>query len=232
MRAAPAARGMDARTIAGLLSTPIGPPAGRADRAVAESIVAPGMPPARPAAVLVPVCAGRGPGGEATVLMTRKRAGLRVHAGEVSFPGGKPEPCDADLLDTALRETLEEINLPVVRRQVVGQLDPVSTAGTGFVILPFVAVVGGGAGGGGGCDGDPLGGLRAARGEVDEIIELPLVRLLGTMSPDPDPSHRSARLEALSFSLGGWTVWGATARILGQVARRLGCAPPGLAAPL
>lgn len=227
---------MDARTIAGLLSTPIGPPAGRADRAVAESLGMPGMPPARPAAVLVPVCAGRGPGGEATVLLTRKRAGLRVHAGEVSFPGGKPEPCDADLLDTALRETLEEINLPVDRRQVVGQLDPVSTAGTGFVILPFVAVVGGGAGGGGACGGgacggDPLGGLRAARGEVDEIVELPLVRLLGTMSPDPDPSHRSARLEALLFSLGGWTVWGATARILGQVARRLGCVPPGLAAP-
>ena len=212
---------MDLRTVARLLSTPIGPPAGRGDRAVAESLGAPGMPPARPAAVLVAVCAGRGPLAEPTVPMIRKRAGLRVHAGEISFPGGKPEPGDGDLLDTALRETLEEIGLPVGRRQVVGQLDPVSTAGTGFVILPFVAVV----------DGDPLGALRAARGEVDEIIEFPLARLLGTMSPDGDPSHRAARLEALSFSLGGRTVWGASARILGQVARRLGCAPPGLAGP-
>lgn len=220
---------MDMRTIASRLSTPIGPHAGRGDRAVSESIWAPGMPPARPAAVLVAVCAGRGAGEDPTVPMIRKRADLRVHAGEISFPGGKPEPRDADLLDTALRETLEEINLPVDRGQVVGQLDPVSTAGTGFVILPFVAVVGGG--GARGAGGDAHGGMRAAHGEVDEIIEFPLVGLLETMSEDGDPSHRSAGLEALSFSLGGRTVWGASARILGQVARRLGRAPPGLATP-
>lgn len=214
---------MDMRTVAGLLSTPIGPPAGRGDRAVAESLGMPGMPPARPAAVLVPICHGRGSGGggEPAVLMIRKRAGLRVHAGEISFPGGKPEPCDGDLLDTALRETREEINLAVARRQVVGQLDPVSTAGTGFVILPFVAAVGGG----------PPGSLRAARGEVDEIIEFPLERLLGTASPDADPAHRAAGSGALSFSLGGRTVWGASARILVQVARRLGAPMPGRAGP-
>ena len=220
---------MDMRTIAERLSSPIGPPAGRGDRAVAESLCAPGMPPARPAAVLVAVCAGRGPRGEPTVPMIKKRADLRVHAGEMSFPGGKPEPRDADLLDTALRETREEIGLPVARRQVVGQLDPVSTAGTGFVILPFVAAVGRAPGGARG--GAFAGPLRAARGEVDEIIEFPLARLLGTMSPDGDPSHRSALHEGLSFSLGGRTVWGASARILGQVARRLGAAPPGLGAP-
>ena len=215
---------MDMRTIAGLLSTPIGPPAGRGDRAVAESLGMPGMPPARPAAVLVPICPGRGSGGgggEPAVIMTLKRAGLRVHAGEISFPGGKPEPCDGDLLDTALRETLEEINLRVARRQVVGQLDPVSTAGTGFLILPFVAVVGGG----------PPGSLRASRGEVDEMIEFPLERLLGTASPDADPSHRAAGIGALSFSLGGRTVWGASARILAQVARRLGAPMPGREGP-
>ena len=170
------------------------------------------------------ICAERGAGGGGpTVLMTQKRAGLRVHAGEISFPGGKPEPGDADLLDTALRETREEINLPVDRGQVVGQLDPVSTAGTGFVILPFVAVLGCGR-----AATAALGGLRAARGEVDEIIEFPLAPLLATMSKDRDPSHRTAPHEALSFSLGGRTVWGATARILGQAARRLGSAPPGL----
>lgn len=201
------------------LSTPIGRPAGRPR--------VPGMPHARPAAVLVAVCARGRRGGEPIVLMIRKRAGLRMHAGEISFPGGKPDPSDADLLDTALRETREEVNLDVGRGQVVGQLDAVGTAGTGFAILPFAAVVaGGGPEGGAGA----RGGLRAAAGEVDEIIEFPLGPLLATMSADDDPMHRSAH-EMLAFSLGGRTVWGASARILGQVARRLGVAPPGLGAP-
>ena len=156
--------------------------------------------------------------------MTRKRAGLRVHAGEISFPGGKPDPADADLLDTALRETREEVNLDVGRGQVVGQLDPVSTAGTGFSILPFVAVIEGPRGGGLGARAC----LRAAAGEVDEIIEFPLGPLLATMSADGDPAHRSGH-EMLAFSLGGRIVWGASARILGQVARRLGAAPHGQA---
>lgn len=158
--------------------------------------------------------------------MTRKRASLRVHAGEISFPGGKPDPADADLLDTALRETREEVNLDVGRGQVVGQLDPVSTAGTGFSILPFAAVLEGTGIGG----LNARGSLRAAADEVDEIIEFPLDPLLATMSADGDPAHRSSH-EMLKFSLGGRTVWGASARILGQVARRLGAAPPGQAEP-
>ena len=172
--------------------------------------------------------------------MTRKRAGLRVHAGEISFPGGKPEPADADLLDTALRETREEVNLDVGRGQVVGQLDPVSTAGTGFSILPFAAVIegrgrGGGCDSGGGGDGGECSGARKglraeAGGEVDEIIEFPLWPLLATMSADRDPAHRLNR-ETPVFSLGGRTVWGASARILGQVARMLGSAPPVPGAP-
>lgn len=175
--------------------------------------------------------------------MTRKRAGLRVHAGEISFPGGKPEPADADLLDTALRETREEVNLDVGRGQVVGQLDPVSTAGTGFSILPFAAVIegrgrggggdsgGGDSGGGGGeCSGARKGLRAEAGGEVDEIIEFPLGPLLATMSADRDPAHR-LNCETPVFSLGGRTVWGASARILGQVARMLGSAPPVPGAP-
>ena len=224
---------MDMRTVRERLTTPIRPPAGLGGDGGGSGMAGPlrvqGMPHACPAAVLVAVCAWGLPGGEPTVLMTRKRAGLRVHAGEISFPGGKPDPADADLLETALRETREEVNLDVGRGQVVGQLDAVGTAGTGFAILPFAAVVGGCAGGKGG-GASARGSLRAAAGEVDEIIEFPLGPLLATMSPDGNPLHRSAH-EMLTFSLGGRTVWGASARILGQVARRLGVAPPGLGKP-
>ena len=75
------------------------------------------------------------------VLMTEKPKDLKVHAGEISFPGGKPEESDNDLLDTALRETEEEIGLRVLRDQVIGQLEPVTTLNSGFKIIPFVAVM-------------------------------------------------------------------------------------------
>lgn len=218
---------VDIRTVRERLSTPIDPPACGAGAAAGPAAAAADAaeprprPRLRPAAVLVAICAWGGSGAEPTVLMTRKRKGLRVHAGEISFPGGKPEPADADLLDTALRETREEVNLDVGRGQVVGQLDPVSTAGTGFSILPFAAVLEGRVRGGGGGPGAREGLRAEAGGEVDEIIEFPLGPLLATMSADCDPAHRSSR-EAPVFSLGGRTVWGASARILGQVARMLG----------
>ena len=63
--------------------------------------------------------------------MTEKPKDLKVHAGEISFPGGKPEESDKDLLDTALRETEEEIGLHILRDQVIGQLEPVTTLNSG-----------------------------------------------------------------------------------------------------
>ena len=147
-------------------------------------------------------------GDDPEVIMTRKPRSMRFHAGEISFPGGKADPADSDLLETALRETREEIGLDISRDRVIGQLDPVVTLNSGFMILPFVSVVGG------------TGGLRA-NPEVEQILCIPLGPLLGTMAPDTDPSHNAIR-EMYTFEYRDDIVWGASARILRQIQNRLG----------
>ena len=80
-------------------------------------------------------------GEEPIIVMTEKPKHLKFHAGEISFPGGKLDNNDSDLLETALRETSEEIGLTISRGQVIGQLEPVVTLNSGFLIMPFVSVV-------------------------------------------------------------------------------------------
>lgn len=144
-------------------------------------------------------------GNSPRILMTQKPKDLKVHAGEISFPGGKPEESDSDLLDTALRETYEEIGLSVSRRQVVGQLEPVSTLNSGFKIIPFVAITE---------DIPPL----KANIEVEEIFKIPFEPFLKTMADD-SIHHSHERMFVFSFE--DKIVWGASARVLYQMVRRL-----------
>lgn len=153
-----------------------------------------GMPPGRPSAVLA-VLYGPVP----YVLMIKKSDRLRQHAGEVAFPGGRMEDDDSDLLETALRETREELGLDVGRASVVGSLEPVSTLGSNFAVMPFVATL------------PDIPELHPS-GEVAEVLRMPLRRLLETESTDS---------RGRSFSFEGRVIWGASARILGQMARRL-----------
>ena len=80
-------------------------------------------------------------GDDPIVIMTEKPKHMKFHAGEISFPGGKLDSEDSDLLATALRETREEIGLSISKDQVIGQLEPVVTLNSGFLIFPFIAVV-------------------------------------------------------------------------------------------
>ncbi|MDX1533844.1 MAG: CoA pyrophosphatase [Nitrosopumilaceae archaeon] len=146
-------------------------------------------------------------GQEPKVIMTEKPKDLKVHAGEISFPGGKPEDSDNDLLDTALRETKEEICLSISRDKVIGQLEPVTTLNSGFKIIPFVAIV------------DDVAPLEA-NAEVEKIFRIPFEPFLKTMADDPDPNHQSI-LEMFIFTFEGKTVWGASARVLNQIVKRL-----------
>jgi 8-oxo-dGTP pyrophosphatase MutT (NUDIX family) len=129
---------------------------------------------------------------------------MKFHAGEISFPGGKLESDDSDLLETALRETQEEIGLTINRDQVIGQLNSVITLNSGFSILPFVSVV------------DEIPPL-SANAEVENIFRIPLESFLKTMARDPDPSHNLIQ-EMYTFDFEGKTVWGASARVLKQIA--------------
>ena len=164
----------------------------------------PGRGSYRQASVLV-VIYGRG---EPAVIMTKKSRHLKIHASEISFPGGKLDACDgSDLLQAALRETREEIGLSVPRDRVTGRLDPVVTLNSGFLISPFVCVME---------SVPPL----LANPEVESILHIPLEPLLATIMPDTDPSHNLIR-EMYTFTYLDQTVWGASARILKQIRDRV-----------
>ncbi len=140
---------------------------------------------------------------EPKILMTKKSSNLKIHAGEIAFPGGKFDDQDGDLLDTSLRETREEISLSIRRDQVIGQLNPVTTLNSGFTIIPYVAVV------------NRLPQLKD-NPEVETILHIPLAPFLKTLANDPDPAHNSIQ-EMYIFTYNDHLVWGASARMLKQI---------------
>ncbi|MCH9657621.1 CoA pyrophosphatase [archaeon] len=142
-------------------------------------------------------------GDEPFVVMTEKPKHMKFHAGEISFPGGKLDPDDHDLLETALRETREELGLTINAEQVIGQLEPVVTLNSGFLILPFVSVV------------QEIPTL-SANAEVEKILHIPLESFLKTQARDADPSHNLIQ-EMYTFEYQDQIVWGASARILKQI---------------
>lgn len=155
---------------------------------------------------------------EPTVLLTRRTDHLTDHPSQISFPGGRTEPGDADAVATALREAHEEIGLEAGEVEVLGKL-PIHTTGTGFVVTPVVGLV------------SPELRLHPDPGEVAEIFEVPLAWLM-----DPARHQRHAveldggRREFLSIPWPGtgvdgrarrYFIWGATAAMLRNLYRFL-----------
>lgn len=160
---------------------------------------------ARAAAVLVPIIAHPAP----TVLFTQRPEHLTVHAGQISFPGGKVEPQDAGFQDTAFREALEEIGLSPEHIEPLGYLDAYLT-GTGFTIAPLVGLI------------DPSFQPQPEPSEVAEVFEVPLEFL---MQPGNHQKHtrlikgRERSFYAMPFE--DRFIWGATAGILKNMHARI-----------
>jgi len=142
-------------------------------------------------------------GKEPTILMTEKAQTLKVHAGEIAFPGGKWCEKDKDLLETAIRETKEELCLDVSKEQVVGQLDSVITLNSKYKITPFIAFL------------ENIPSLKA-NSEVESILHIPLISFLSTMADDNLPEHQSIK-EMHMFTFEKYNIWGASARMLKQI---------------
>jgi 8-oxo-dGTP pyrophosphatase MutT (NUDIX family) len=160
-----------------------------------------------PAAVLVPLYETAD--GELRVVLTRRRADLRRHAGEISFPGGRRDPGDATLSVTALREAEEEIGLARAEVTVVGALERTSTFVTNYTIHPFVGL---------------LGGERvwqASEIEVDAVLE-PSLREVRAGKVRTRMERRGIAFETDAYAFDGQLVWGATARILEGLLERVG----------
>ena len=156
------------------------------------------------AAVLVPLYEHDG---EVHAVFTRRRGDLRRHAGEISFPGGRQDS-DEDLRETALREAEEEIGLPRDAVQLVGALAPTPTLVTSYAIYPFVGTIEAGH------------RWQPSAGEVDEVIELSLPRLLAGHSRQR-LLRRGVPFLTDIYELEGAFIWGATARILTDLLQRL-----------
>lgn len=156
------------------------------------------------------------------LVLTRRRDDLRLHGGQISFPGGRRDPDDVDALGNALREAEEEVGLSPQRVEPLGLL-PEYTTITGFIVTPVVSLIAADA------------RLRADPREVAEIFEVPLAFLM-------DPAHHELRSwnpedgrpnapggPARSFYAMPWTgpdgarrfIWGATAAMIRNLYRML-----------
>ncbi len=159
----------------------------------------------RPAAVLVAITDRPEPG----VLFTVRREHLRHHAGQISFPGGRIDPEDADATAAALREAEEEIGLPRSAVRVWGTADPYRTI-TNFDVTPVLGSI------------PPDLPLEPHEAEVAEWFEAPLSFLL-----DPDnqiPVTADFRGQTRTYFQINWQgrrIWGATAAMLVNLSRRL-----------
>lgn len=160
----------------------------------------------RQAAVLVPIIERSA---STTVLLTQRSHELPTHAGQISFPGGKIEVYDQTPLDTAYRETEEEIGLDRQHVEFVGVLDKYRT-GTGFLITPILGIV------------KPDFDLSLDHNEVAEVFEVPLSFL---MTADNHELHqreimgRHRTFYAMPYE--DKYIWGATAGILRNLFERL-----------
>ena len=161
----------------------------------------------KPAAVLMPVIERRD---ALTVLLTRRSAALAHHPGQVSFPGGRMEAGDADLIDTALRETDEEVGIVASAIDVIGTLSPMPTV-SGYAVTPVVGLV------------SEISPLRLDPREVAVAFEVPLPFLMSRANERWSERELDGHaVPVVEFRYAGERIWGATASMLLALRQTLG----------
>jgi 8-oxo-dGTP pyrophosphatase MutT (NUDIX family) len=161
--------------------------------------------PPVPAAVLVPVVMSAAP----AILLTKRTAHLKKHAGQVSFPGGRIDPDDAHPEAAALREAAEEIALDSSHVEILGRMADYVT-GTGYRITPVLGLV------------PPNLSYRPSPHEVEAVFELPVTVLLDPAAPRRQRQHvRGHWREYWVWPHPQHFIWGATAAILVHLAEKL-----------
>ncbi len=145
------------------------------------------------------------------LVFTERRADLRRHAGEISFPGGRRDGGDADLVATALRESQEEIGLDPVLVEIGEALPPTATFVTGYRIHPFVGRI---------PDLAELD-LRPNPAEVETVLTFSL-DILRESYEMRRLIRRGVPIHTPTYTVDEHLIWGATARILGDLLDRLG----------
>ena len=166
---------------------------------VSERLEGEGSVTLRAAAVLIPLYVREK---ALWTLFTKRTDLVEHHKGQISFPGGGKDAADANLWETAVRETEEEIGVPRKVVRILGALPRLVTV-TEFEVAPFVWAI-------------PYPITFAPRaGEVEEIIEVPLSSLLDPMVVEERPvKWKGKDVMTLVYHYKGHAIWGATARIL------------------
>ena len=190
-------------TLDGLRRALAGRPSSRLDTVALEPLYRDSPGALAEAAVLVPVFLRDG---APQVLMTRRRDDLRLHPGQISFPGGRIEPHDPDARAAALREAQEEIGIAPGDVELLGRLSEALVVLSGFRLTPWVGVV-------------PYPYPYVVQpDEVAGLIELSVSDLLAP------GAHRTGKREAFGmvhevhyFEVGGHVVWGASALVLHEL---------------
>jgi 8-oxo-dGTP pyrophosphatase MutT (NUDIX family) len=151
------------------------------------------------AAVLVPLINHEN---RINILLTKRAKNLRNHGGQISFPGGRVDDIDNDIISTATREAFEEIDLAPQHCQIIGKLHPYQTI-TGYIIEPIVALL-------------PANlTLTASLDEVEEIFEVPLDHFLNPNNIHSFWVERQQHRHQVHFMpYNQYNIWGATAAIL------------------
>jgi 8-oxo-dGTP pyrophosphatase MutT (NUDIX family) len=141
------------------------------------------------------------------VILIRRTNLVKNHAGEISFPGGNFIEKDVEMLETAVREISEEIGIKIKREEVIGYLDAERTLTSRYLIYPYVALT------------DRIPEIISTNYEVEKIIDAPLIPLLKTRENDLKHQKQYSIAQLPKFTYKNEIIWGATARILEQLAK-------------
>lgn len=163
----------------------------------------------RLAAVLAPIVLDPGAApASPQIIFTERRANLSRHAGEVSFPGGLPDPSDPNLAATALRETHEELGISPESVEIVGALEPVHTHVSSILVVPFVGVL------------REMPSLEPSAEEIEAVFTFEVAELLDREEAQ-EWDRGGERFITHVWEMQGATIWGATGRMLHTFLRRI-----------
>jgi 8-oxo-dGTP pyrophosphatase MutT (NUDIX family) len=137
--------------------------------------------------------------------LTCRTTTVEHHAGQISFPGGAREPADASFRDTALRETYEELGVPPLMVEVLGELSPLYIPSSRFCVYPFVGYV-----------PAPIT-WQPDPAEVSEVLEAPLGLLMRPETVRTETHIRDGKpYQVPMYAVGPHRIWGATAMMLSE----------------
>lgn len=141
------------------------------------------------------------------VILIKRTKLVKNHAGEISFPGGNFMKDDIEMLETAIREMREEVGIQIEKEWVIGHLNAERTLSSRYIIYPYVVLI------------DRIPRITDTNYEVEKIIDAPLIPLLESRENDIEHEKEFSIAGLPKFTYKDEVIWGATARILDQLAK-------------